>query len=32
LKEKIKDFEKIIEEEAIKFKDKTSGIMDKIGN
>lgn len=32
LKEKINDFEKIIEEEAIKFKDKSSSIMDQIGN
>ena len=32
LKEKIKDLEKIIDEEAIKFKDKASNIMDQIGN
>lgn len=32
LKDKTKDFEKIIEEEANKFKDKTSGIMSQIGN
>ncbi|MFZ3011607.1 MAG: DUF5663 domain-containing protein [Minisyncoccia bacterium] len=32
LKEKVKDFEKIIEEEALKFKDKASGIMNQIGN
>lgn len=32
LKEKVKDFEKIIEEEATKFKDKTANIMEQIGN
>jgi hypothetical protein len=32
LKEKVKDFEKIIAEEAEKFKNKTSGIMGQIGN
>jgi len=31
LKSRVKDFEKIIEEEAIKFKDKASNIMDQIG-
>lgn len=31
LKNKVEGFEKIIEEEALKFKNKTSGIMDKIG-
>src|SRR3989344_6041480 len=28
LKDNVKDFEKIIEEEALKFKNKASGIMD----
>jgi hypothetical protein len=32
LKDKVKDFEKIIEEEALKFKDKADGIMNQIGN
>jgi len=32
LKGKIKDFEKIIDEEAIKFKNKTANIMDQIGS
>lgn len=32
LKERVTDFEKIIEEEAIKFKDKSSNIMGQIGN
>ena len=32
LKNKVKDFEKIITEEAGKFKNKTSNIMDQIGN
>ena len=32
LKDKVKDFEKIIEEEALKFKNKASGIMNQIGN
>jgi len=32
LKDNVKDFEKIIEEEALKFKNKASGIMDQIGN
>jgi len=31
LKEKVENFEQIIEEEALKFKDKTSNIMDQIG-
>lgn len=31
LKEKVKNFEEIIEEEALKFKDKSSKIMDQIG-
>jgi len=32
LKDKVKDFEKIIEEEALKFKNKASRIMNQIGN
>lgn len=32
LKDKVKDFEKIIDEEAAKFRDKSSSIMNKIGN
>lgn len=32
LKDKVKDFEKIIDEEAIKFKNQASNIMDQIGN
>lgn len=32
LKNKVPDFEKIIDEEALKFKNKASNIMDKIGN
>jgi len=32
LKNRVKDFEKIIIEEAEKFKNKTSNIMDQIGN
>ncbi|MBU0612003.1 hypothetical protein KKA39_03140 [Patescibacteria group bacterium] len=32
LKEKVKDFEKIITEEAEKFKNKTENIMGQIGN
>ena len=31
LKDRVKDFEKVIDEEAIKFKDKTSSIMSQIG-
>ena len=31
LKERVKDFEKIVKEEAEKFKNKTSNIMDQIG-
>ncbi|MFA6524485.1 MAG: DUF5663 domain-containing protein [Candidatus Paceibacterota bacterium] len=31
LKDKVKDFEKIVKEEAEKFKNKTSNIMDQIG-
>lgn len=31
LKEKVKNFEEIIEEEAMKFKNKSSKIMDQIG-
>lgn len=31
LKDKIKDFEKIIDEEAIKFRDKSDNIMNQIG-
>ena len=30
-KERVKDFEKIVKEEAEKFKNKTSNIMDQIG-
>ncbi|OGI59725.1 hypothetical protein A2814_00210 [Candidatus Nomurabacteria bacterium RIFCSPHIGHO2_01_FULL_38_19] len=32
LKDKVQDFEKIIEEEATKFKNKTDNIMSQIGN
>ena len=32
LKNKVPDFEKIIEEEALKFKNKTTNIMDQIGD
>ena len=32
LKNKVPDFEKIIEEESIKFRNKSSNIMDQIGN
>lgn len=32
LKQKVENFEKIIEEEAIKFRDKASNIMSQIGN
>lgn len=32
LKNKVKDFEKIIDEEATKFKDKSSHIMSQIGH
>jgi hypothetical protein len=32
LSERVKNFEKIIEEEAVKFKNKSSSIMDRIGN
>lgn len=32
LKNTVKDFEKIIEAEALAFKNKASGIMDQIGN
>lgn len=31
LKDKVKDFEKIMQEEIIKFKNKSSSIMDQIG-
>jgi len=31
LKERVKDFEKIVKEESEKFKNKTSNIMDQIG-
>lgn len=32
LKERVKDFEKIIDEEAVKFKNQASNIMNQIGN
>lgn len=32
LKDKVKDFEKIIDEEAVKFRDKSSNMMSQIGN
>lgn len=32
LKDRVEDFEKIIKEEALKFKDKASDIMGQIGN
>jgi len=32
LKDRVKDFEKIIEEEAIKFKDQASRVMNQIGD
>ncbi len=32
LKNKVPDFEQVIDEEAIKFRDKANSIMDQIGN